>query len=120
MIAAEAAEVPAVRHGVRSHLAALELPAEVIEVAELLVSELMTNALRHGRVPIRCLVTQAGPALRIEVFDGGNGAPSLRAAALDEESGRGLHLVEKLSSRWGWQATENGKCTWVEIDLNCN
>ena len=120
MVAAGAAEVPVVRHEVAAHLTSLSVYSDVVDTAALLVSELLANAITHGQPPVRCAATVTtvddSSVVRIEVWDGSPEPPILRDQVLDSESGRGLHLVEKLSSRWGWSATETGKCTWCELD----
>lgn len=114
------AEVPVVRHAVAQHLSSLQVTEEVVETVALLVSELVTNAITHAQPPIRCAALVSNRAgsttVRVEVCDGSSTPPVLREPALDAESGRGLHLIEKLSSRWGWHPTEHGKCTYFEID----
>jgi anti-sigma regulatory factor (Ser/Thr protein kinase) len=119
-MATSTAEVPAVRHAVKEHLTSLHVTEEVVETVALLVSELVTNAITHAAPPIRCaayLTSRAGSSLiRVEVCDASHAPPVLREEVLESESGRGLHLVEKLSSRWGWHPTEQGKCTFFEVD----
>lgn len=120
MIAGVTAEVPMLRHEIAAHLTSLAVEPEVVDTAALLVSELLANAVTHGAPPIRCAatVTRTGAwsVVRVEVWDGSAAPPILREQVLDSESGRGLQLVEKLSSRWGWEATESGKLTWFEIE----
>lgn len=120
MIAGVTAEVPILRHEIAAHLTSLGVEPEVVDTAALLVSELLANAVTHGAPPIRCAATvsRAGSwsVVRVEVWDGSGAAPVLRNQEIESESGRGLQLVEKLSSCWGWSATENGKMTWFEIE----
>ncbi|BDM69127.1 hypothetical protein HEK616_26140 [Streptomyces nigrescens] len=83
---------------------------------ELVVSELVTNAIRHGTGPITLrLIRQAG--LICEVFDGGSTAPHLRHARTTDEGGRGLFIVAQLTRRWGTRYTPTGKIIWTEQDL---
>lgn len=116
----ETASVPRVRHQITAHLAALEVAHEVVETTALLASELLTNAITHGAAPIRCVATVArrgqGHVIRVEVWDASEAAPVLREQILEAESGRGLHLVEKFSSRWGWGPTAHGKSIYFEIE----
>src|SRR5579884_2597895 len=76
----------------------------VAELAELLVSELVTNAVAHARtgVAIQCVPTRAG--IRVVVRDGSADLPSPRHPDPWDERGRGLLLVETLASRWGTQS----------------
>jgi len=87
------------------------------EVAVLLTSELVTNAILHGAPPLRLRV-EIGPAtLRVEVEDARLlDTLAARTAAGDAESGRGLVLVEALGSRWGWESRGPRKCVWFELD----
>lgn len=85
-------------------------------VAELLISELVTNAVRYGEGQIHVTVRSQDGTLRFEVEDQGPAA-SLRARLPHdgEEGGRGLHLVSLLSSRWGSVPTATGKAIWFEL-----
>ncbi|MEV8123602.1 SpoIIE family protein phosphatase [Streptomyces sp. NPDC085944] len=81
----------------------------------LLVSELVTNAVRHAGGPITVRLIRAGPGLLCEVGDTGNGRPRLGRAGLLDDGGRGLHVVHRLTSRWGVRWTETGKVVWAEV-----
>src|SRR5690606_36007816 len=86
--------------------------------AELLVSELVTNALRHGRPPMALrLRTHNGQSLRIEVLDGAaDGEPVPTEAPPDAVTGRGLGIVAALARRWGTESVPGGKLVWAELD----
>jgi hypothetical protein len=99
-----------------------DMPA-LADVAELVVSELVTNALRHG-VPSACqLVSQHCVRLRLlaqapfvmcMVTDPGADIPVLRESGPTSESGRGLNVVECCSVRWGWHLLDDGgKVVWA-------
>jgi anti-sigma regulatory factor (Ser/Thr protein kinase) len=93
------------------------VPADVVDSAQLLVSELVSNAVLHGRGPISVLVapTDVARMFRIEVRNSGIREPVMRHAAPHELSGRGLHIVHELSHDWG-TATDNGVTTvWFEM-----
>lgn len=96
---------------------------ELGDTAALVLSELLTNALQHGRVPGRHIGTRflrlADGGLRIEVHDPRNEAPVPRTAATWDERGRGLALVDALTDgRWGTATREGpGKLVWA--DLTC-
>ncbi|MBD0710595.1 MULTISPECIES: ATP-binding protein [unclassified Streptomyces] len=83
----------------------------------LCVSELATNALRHGVPPGRgyrlCLSLDRPGPLRVEVHDSGDGTPERREPA--DESGRGLLLVDALADRWGVGPRSPGKIVWCEF-----
>ncbi|MFG3659812.1 SpoIIE family protein phosphatase [Streptomyces sp. NPDC047706] len=83
---------------------------------ELILSELVTNALRYGGAPIRVRVLR-DRSLICEVFDGSSTAPHLRYAAMTDEGGRGLFLVAQLAERWGTRYLPGGKVIWAEQPL---
>jgi len=103
----------------RRHVAAAcdGLPRDVVEVAKLLTSELVTNAMEHGGGDIAVTVERASSELRVAVRDGGSGG--LRAGGRDHDrtGGRGLMLVESLSASWGVAAERNGggKEVWFRL-----
>jgi anti-sigma regulatory factor (Ser/Thr protein kinase) len=85
------------------------------ETVELLVSELVTNALRHAGGPVRLTLTTVEGLLRCEVADSGTVLPRLQQVTDDDESGRGLSLLDMLSCCWGGVLTETGKVMWFEL-----
>jgi anti-sigma regulatory factor (Ser/Thr protein kinase) len=105
----------------RAALASLEgrIDDEVLDDVRLLVSELVTNSVRHSaaeRELVDLAVTSRGSTVRVEVSDGGPGfAPQARSKPRDEVGGWGLHLVDRLADRWG---VETGRRTrvWFEIE----
>ncbi|WP_431948364.1 SpoIIE family protein phosphatase [Actinacidiphila sp. bgisy167] len=89
---------------------------ELLPTTELVVSELVTNAIRHASGPIRLrLIRQS--VLICEVYDGSNTVPRLRHARTTDEGGRGLFLVAQLTRRWGTRYTADGKLIWAEQDI---
>jgi serine phosphatase RsbU (regulator of sigma subunit) len=89
---------------------------DLIPTTELLVSELVTNAMRYsrGEVTLR-LVNER--ALVCEVMDGSGALPRLRQASGDDENGRGLQVVRQLAKRWGARRIATGKVVWCEQPL---
>jgi PAS domain-containing protein/anti-sigma regulatory factor (Ser/Thr protein kinase) len=81
---------------------------------ELIVSELVTNAIRHAGGPIGLRLILGG-ALVCEVSDPSNTQPRLRRASPGDEGGRGLFLVAQLSTRWGSRYGQSGKTIWAEL-----
>ncbi|WP_443068692.1 SpoIIE family protein phosphatase [Streptomyces sp. NBC_01361] len=122
-----------------SHVAAWDLPSDPAEVArarklttgqlaawgleeasfvtELVVSELVTNAIRYGRPPVRLRLIH-NDGLICEVSDGSSTAPHMRRARIFDEGGRGLLLVAQLTQRWGTRHSSLGKTIWAEQDLH--
>jgi anti-sigma regulatory factor (Ser/Thr protein kinase) len=80
---------------------------------ELILSELITNAIRHasGPIEVRLLMDRA---LICEVADTSSTSPHLRYAATTDEGGRGLFLVAQLAEQWGTRYTASGKIIWTE------
>jgi serine phosphatase RsbU (regulator of sigma subunit)/anti-sigma regulatory factor (Ser/Thr protein kinase) len=97
---------------VLSDLGRLELVAE----AELVVSELVTNALLHGKPPVVVRVTAHGSGVRIEVADGSRSTPVRADPGSDAMTGRGIGLVESVSARWGVAPSPGGKSVWCELE----
>ncbi|MFC1417456.1 SpoIIE family protein phosphatase [Streptacidiphilus cavernicola] len=89
---------------------------DLIDTCELLVSELATNALRHGRGNIRLRLLR-DTKLVCEVWDNGYAQPRRRRARDTDEGGRGLQLVSMLADRWGSRRTPSGKTVWFELAL---
>jgi anti-sigma regulatory factor (Ser/Thr protein kinase) len=87
------------------------------DTACLLVSELLTNAVRHACPPLGLRLRQAGGELSVEVCDGSPLLPQARMAGADEESGRGLLLVDQLATAWGTLPTAEGKAVWFSLPL---
>jgi hypothetical protein len=85
------------------------------EPAELLASELVTNALRHASGPIELQVLLLDEIVNLAVRDAEAPLPRLRRVADSDEGGRGLQLVALLSSRWGARPTAAGKVVWCDL-----
>ncbi|MFJ6728834.1 SpoIIE family protein phosphatase [Streptomyces sp. NPDC091281] len=83
---------------------------------ELIVSELVTNAIRHAAPPIRFRLLR-DTRLTCEVSDSSSTAPRLRHARSTDEGGRGLFLVAQLALRWGARYTSEGKIIWAEQEI---
>ncbi|WAZ19295.1 SpoIIE family protein phosphatase [Streptomyces cinnabarinus] len=86
---------------------------ETAFVTELVVSELVTNAIRYGEPPIQLRLIR-NHSLICEVSDGSSTSPHLRRAHAYDEGGRGLLLVAQLTQRWGSRQTGRGKTIWAE------
>ncbi|MFE9369439.1 SpoIIE family protein phosphatase [Streptomyces sp. NPDC006711] len=115
-LAAEEQEVGRARHLVREQLVQWGLAA-VTETVELLVSEVVTNGIRHAhgrQVELRLVRAEA---LLCEVADDDHTLPSLLSAGPDDEAGRGLRVVSELAHAWGSSRTGNGKTVWFDVAL---
>ncbi|MGW4601161.1 SpoIIE family protein phosphatase, partial [Streptomyces sp. NPDC004457] len=115
-VPADPALVAPIRKQVVDQLDAWSL-SEATFTAELVVSELVTNAIRYGARPIRLRLIHDATTLICEVSDTSHTAPHLRRAKTFDEGGRGLLLVAQLTQRWGSRHTPEGKTIWAELPL---
>ncbi|MDR6975258.1 serine phosphatase RsbU (regulator of sigma subunit)/anti-sigma regulatory factor (Ser/Thr protein kinase) [Streptomyces sp. 3330] len=103
----------------RAHVCALlrqwRTRTDTRDDVRLLVSELVTNAVRFATGPVTVRLIRAGHGLLCEVGDTGNGRPRLSRGGLLDDGGRGLHIVHRLTTRWGVRWTDTGKVVWAEI-----
>ncbi|WP_455357277.1 SpoIIE family protein phosphatase [Streptomyces sp. SYSU K217416] len=90
---------------------------EIAFTTELILSELITNAIRYGTQPITVRLLH-DRALICEVADGSSTSPHLRRAATTDEGGRGLFLVAQFAERWGTRYAHRGKVIWTEQALH--
>ncbi len=102
----------------RQHVVAecADMPADARDTAVLLADEVVANALQHGQGTVVLAVFRDGRRLRVEVQDECPDRPVLMDLGLFAECGRGMQLVESLSSSWGCDArcSGSGKCVWFE------
>ena len=90
-------------------------PRELVEAAELMTSELATNCVRHAHSDFELTIHDSRHEIRVEVSDSGQGQPTLRSPTPQEHSGRGLLIVEELSTSWGTIPSANGKLVWFTL-----
>jgi anti-sigma regulatory factor (Ser/Thr protein kinase) len=88
------------------------MPATLVADAALATSELVTNALLHGRPPVELRLRLEGADVLIEVRDRAGYQPRKQRPDENDEHGRGLQIVSALSARWGTRPTEHGKAVW--------
>ncbi|QMU76131.1 SpoIIE family protein phosphatase [Streptacidiphilus sp. PB12-B1b] len=103
------------RRFARRTLAAWGL-SSLTDFTELLVSELVSNALLHAGTPTQLRLFR-NRVLTVEVADVDDHAPRLHRASFEDEGGRGMHLINELAHRWGSRATRDGKVVWLELEL---
>ncbi|MCX4867438.1 SpoIIE family protein phosphatase [Streptomyces sp. NBC_00257] len=111
-VAADPAAVARLRQDAAQQLRAWGLE-ELVFTTELVLSELVTNAIRHAGGPVEVRLIRAGQ-LTCEVSDPSATQPRMRRALLTDEGGRGLYLVAQLTTRWGSRYTRRGKTIWAE------
>ncbi|MFD5814465.1 SpoIIE family protein phosphatase [Streptomyces sp. NPDC127038] len=111
------AAVPRIRAEATRRLEAWGL-GEAAFTMELILSELVTNAIRYGGSPITLRLLHDRDSLICEVGDGTSTSPHLRRATFTDEGGRGLFLVAQMSRRWGTRYTDRGKIIWAEQALD--
>ncbi|MEZ7007643.1 SpoIIE family protein phosphatase [Streptomyces sp. AD55] len=114
-VPADPEQVAEIRQAVIRQLTAWGL-GETAFITELVVSELVTNAIRYGEPPIQLRLIR-DRTLICEVSDGSSTSPHLRRAHAFDEGGRGLLLVAQLTQRWGSRQTDCGKTIWAEQPL---
>jgi len=109
--------VPAARHFVVDTVN--DIPKEIVDRVALMVSELATNAIRHGGTDFEMRIKRTNDELSVEIEDSGDGAPVVRHARPRDASGRGLHIVEALSDAWGVRNANRGagKTVWFTLSL---
>jgi signal transduction histidine kinase/DNA-binding response OmpR family regulator len=100
------------RDVVARHLRSWGVDPATVDEFVLMASELVTNALLHGRAPIDIRLRRAGAELVFEVQDRAVYRPRRRRASEQDENGRGLQIVSVLADRWGSRATGAGKSVW--------
>jgi anti-sigma regulatory factor (Ser/Thr protein kinase) len=82
------------------------------------VTELVTNAVLHARTPIVVVVDRSPGRVYLAVSDGSDAQPIARDYGIDAATGRGIALVEELSTRWGVERSPSGKQVWCELDFS--
>lgn len=93
-------------------------PPELVEVAELLVSELASNCVRHTNSEFEIVVEDRGSTVRVIATDWGDGQPTMRANDPASLSGRGLAIIDMMASAWGVEQpveAGRGKRVWFSL-----
>ncbi|MEU1732403.1 ATP-binding protein [Streptosporangium sp. NPDC020145] len=112
----EARYVASARRFVREIAVDWKAAEGIPEIAELLTSEIVTNAVVHAAArPVQVSVMREGRLMVVEACDFSSAVPQIRSAASMEASGRGLTVVKELSHAWGWLPNPHGKSVWFEL-----
>ena len=109
------------RLALQDELASDAVHPEAIANAVLVLSEIVSNAIRHAGTDFTVRAEVIGSTLRVEVLDHDTRPPALQLLDGDSASGRGLHIVAEVTERWGWSAVERvptGKVVWAELSLD--
>lgn len=116
MLNSHPTSVGAARRFVRDVLRSRAVEDRVVETVELLTSEVVTNAIVHGRSGPHLAVEVNGSVVRVAVRDLSPDLPRRRLARLDDVSGRGVVIVQQLASAWGVETgIGGGKEVWFEV-----
>jgi anti-sigma regulatory factor (Ser/Thr protein kinase) len=114
--AAVASSVAAARTLAAQALA--DIPADALDAVRLMISELASNAVEHVLTDFHVVVHRTPREVRVEVSDNGAGSPTLRSPGPDAHRGRGLQIVDMLSSQWGVeQQSDSTKTVWFTLKL---
>jgi anti-sigma regulatory factor (Ser/Thr protein kinase) len=106
------------RRFARDLCARWNIPNDTTEDIELLVSELVTNAVLHARSDARVTIDHLGDRVRVTVSDHSSSPPRLREYGPEAVTGRGVFLVNRLAQDWGVDTGEgNGKHVWFELGV---
>jgi len=89
---------------------------ELVDTVQLLVTELVTNAVLHASSAPRLEMHLGQRTIRMAVYDADPTLPERREPDVDRPGGRGLHLLDMLATRWGAEAHGDGKVVWFELD----
>ena len=114
----EPGAVQEARAFVDTRLAAWDAPEALVRDAVLLVSELVSNAILHGRPPIELRLRRTDEHVLVEVDDGATVLPRKLRPTPDDEHGRGLLIASLLADRWGTRPLRDGKSVWCLFALN--
>ncbi len=112
---AQPRSVPLARSWAEGWLGGSEVPGPARDVALLVISELVTNAISQGEGAVRVTLEAGEGSLFVEVFDSGHRLPSLDDTPVDATSGRGLRLVDAVCDEWGVREELRGKTVWARV-----
>lgn len=113
---AEPASLASARRFTESCLGKWKL-SHLTDTLNLLVTELVTNAVVHGGTEADLKLLLDSARLRVEVRDGSSAQPKLKNYSTTATTGRGMQIVDALADRWGTRQEEHGKVVWLEFDV---
>jgi anti-sigma regulatory factor (Ser/Thr protein kinase) len=114
MVPTDPARIGAVRHAAERHLTASGVDGP-IDAIVLMISELLTNALRHGSPPATISVNTDHHRVRVAVSDRSPAPPQVMPMEPTRVGGNGMRIIDSLASTWGFEPVEGGKAVWFEV-----
>jgi anti-sigma regulatory factor (Ser/Thr protein kinase) len=87
----------------------------LVDAAQLLTSELVTNSVLHARTPVTVTINQREGEIRVAVSDGSAIEPAIRRHSMTSTTGRGLQMLLSLADDWGSEVTKTGKTVWFTL-----
>ncbi|MET8759159.1 ATP-binding protein [Lentzea sp. NPDC004782] len=115
-LSAEGGSCARARQVVRDAASSWELPEDLADDAQLVVTELVSNGIDHGEGLITLTVSRRPGGMLVEVHDESAKQPQLRPVDPNSARGRGMQLVQALSARWGTKPDGRGKVVWAELE----
>lgn len=82
----------------------------------LLTAEIVTNAVLHARTALTLEAAESPRGVRVSVTDGASSPPVLKEYGTTSPTGRGLHILQAMADRWGFDPSDSGKTVWFELD----
>ena len=116
ILTAEGGSCARARQVVRAAAASWELSEDLVDDAQLVVTELVSNGIDHGEGPITLTVTRRAAGMLVEVHDLSEKQPLVRPVDPSSARGRGMQLVQALSVSWGTTPDGRGKVVWAELE----
>ncbi|WP_030478926.1 ATP-binding protein [Lentzea albidocapillata] len=116
ILTAEGGSCARARQVVREVAASWELSEDLVDDAQLVVTELVSNGIDHGEGPITLTVSRKAGGMLVEVHDESSKLPELRPVDPSSPRGRGMQLVRALSVKWGTTPQSGGKVVWAQLE----
>ncbi|WP_090012562.1 ATP-binding protein [Lentzea albidocapillata] len=116
ILTAEGGSCARARQVVREAAASWGLSEDLVDDAQLVVTELVSNGIDHGEGPITLTVSRKAGGMLVEVHDESSELPQLRPVDPSSPRGRGMQLVRALSVNWGTTPQSGGKVVWAQLE----